>query len=168
MLRAKERMNTPKTIYTFKIEPCGGVYRALLDHALKTCPYFLLALQHVTIPKGGNARAAEGHFSRYLIKNEMRSEWPGTQLLAGYADVYTYAFTPESNRSIQDKTRNLFDWLYPDFLEDLSLLRHDYSPWLVSITHEKDVWLKLSKEEYAQLISEVPQIKDMLVANYLQ
>jgi len=161
-------MNTARTIHTFTSEPRGGVYRALLDHALKTCPYYLLALQHVTIPKGENSRAVEGHFSPYLLKKEMRSEWPGTILAAGYADVYTYAFTQASNRAIQERTQNLFDWRYPHFLEDHSLLRSDFSPWLVSITHEEYAYLNLSKEEYAQLVREVPQVNNMLVKEYVQ
>jgi len=48
------------------------------------------------------------------------------------------------------------------------LLRSDFSPWLVSITHEEYAYLNLSKEEYAQLVREVPQVNNMLVKEYVQ
>jgi hypothetical protein len=50
----------------------------------------------------------------------------------------------------------LDDWVVPGLPEDLALLRKDQTPWLASISHEHDAWLKLYDDEAEVLRADCP------------
>ncbi len=77
--------------------------------------------------------------------------WPGTELIEGVADLYVYSAFEESQKVILEFSKRLTDWSLPMLPEDLCFLRQDASPILTSISHEKDFFLTLSKNEKAEI-----------------
>jgi len=52
----------------------------------------------------------------------------------------------------------LYDWVQPSLPEDLCLLRPDETPWLVTISHERDAYLVLDAKEHVELVREIPEL----------
>ena len=74
----------------------------------------------------------------FLLKEDYVSKWPGTELLTEKAKLYKYSLNNRSIEILSDINR-LFDWLQPEFPEDLTFYRKDKIIF-VSISHEKDSW----------------------------
>ena len=139
-------------------EPKGDTYRRLLVSSLEYCNVFLL------VDRGYPEfdESAKGLLERlqpFLIGRTEESEWPGTKLLNSTATVHRFRLTPESVTVLGDATDRLYSWEQPELPEDLSLIRFDGSPWLVTIAHERDSYLTLSPEEKAQLLIEIPDLR---------
>jgi hypothetical protein len=83
----------------------------------------------------------------FLIKEEETDEWFGTKLLGDKAWVYTFRLCPEAITLVAEASLALFSWLQPDLPEDLCFVRFDGTPWLVSISHERDGYFLISDAE---------------------
>ena len=70
-----------------------------------------------------------------------------------------YDFVDGSADILVKAADGLFDWLEPRLPEDLCLLRSDGSPWLVTITHERDAYFVMSREEGLLLTSHIPSLR---------
>jgi hypothetical protein len=85
--------------------------------------------------------------SSFRISDSMESEWPGTRLYDHQARVLRYRFDRDSLAVLLSLSDNFASWEQPDLPEDLCLIRKSQEPFLVSIVHEKDVYLVLSDLE---------------------
>lgn len=149
-----------RIIWNLAEEPTGEVLHQLLEYALTQCKQFLLVTQETELKESGIQVLK--NLEPFLLQKSEESQWPGTLLCgegAGGATVYQYKYCPESAAIIKGVARGLYDWLGPDLPEDLCLMRSDGSPWLVTISHEKDAYLELSVEEKDDLIAKVPGLK---------
>ncbi|MGH2759978.1 MAG: hypothetical protein ACRDKJ_10510 [Actinomycetota bacterium] len=101
----------------------------------------------------------------FLLERRESQRWPGTELLEETATVYRFDANEQMVDLMSELAVPLFDWCQPTLPEDLSLLRDDETEWLVSITHERDAYLKLTLEEHEVIVAEYPQLADLLVLN---
>lgn len=124
-----------------RVEPREGAYRALLDAGLSVCDRFLLVVRERSwLSEAGQKVLCA--LSPSLINEAKRSEWPGTVLLSGQAEVLTYEYTPATLEVLASAVEGLYEWVAP-FPEDLCLLSGD-DAWLVSIAHERDAYIRVS------------------------
>ena len=86
------------------------------------------------------------------------TEWPGTKLLEGTAELHIFAVTPLSIKVIMNAVDNLYDWLGPKYPEDLCFIAHDGGHSLITISHEQKAWLCLDENLYNVALKLMPQI----------
>jgi hypothetical protein len=85
-----------------------------------------------------NARRALARLQPLLIAAEAREEWPGTRRVGHTAIVHCYRFTAAVRAILRGETRRLYAWAQPHLSEDLALLAPDATPWLTTISHERN------------------------------
>jgi len=141
--------------YSITDEPKGEVYKDLIKGSLKYCDRFQLVIRS-TINMEDTCRRALERLQPFLTKKTQQSEWPGTQLLSGTADVYYFHLTPESAVILTETAEGLYSWQQPELPEDLCLITPKGNPWLITISHEKDGYLKLSEVDKKSLTTLVP------------
>lgn len=139
-------------------EPRGNTYRRLIDYSLRYCHSFLLVVGP-SIPINETGRRVLTSLEPFLLSQTESSEWPGTRLLDGVARVYRFTLSSESATILAQVADSLFSWVQPNLPEDLCLNRCDGSPFLVTISHEKDAYLQLTPEEASVLIAGVPGLE---------
>lgn len=93
-----------------------------------------------------------------LIENKKVSEWPGTKLLDGTAELYKYKLDAISKATLIEIGCGLFDWIQPSMPEDLSFLYQNGQNCLTSISHEKDAWLSINDNEYLDVVKKLDGI----------
>jgi hypothetical protein len=145
-------------IYNLTDEPSGPVYRRLLEISTAYCGTFLLVKRH-TIAMDETAESALEALRPFIKEVHESSEWPGTQLLGGTATVYQYHLSEKAVVLLGEMAQGLFSWVQPYLPEDLCLLRANGEPWIVSISHESDGYLKLSASEKEALTQKVPDLR---------
>lgn len=139
-------------IYDLTREPMGDDYRRLIHVSLIYCDSFLLVMRP-SLAISDSCVAVMNCLSPYLLGKSEESEWPGTKLLDDEkATVYKYRLTRESAKILSEITDRLYLWIQPNLPEDLALLRKSGEPWLVSISHEKDGYLRISTDEEQDLL----------------
>jgi hypothetical protein len=163
-----------RKIYNFLEEPTFRKYRILIDYSTRYCDTFLLVIQD---PDWFELSAWDmlSRLGPFLKEKFLSLEWPGTILGNGdisksdHGDntstgptIYKYYLNKETAEILKNATHGLYSWIQPNLPEDLSLLRPDGSPWLVSITHERDGYLELSTDEKEQLFEALPEIASIL------
>ena len=150
-----------RLIFDILEEPKGEIYQGLLDYAIAYCETALLVVGHHS-----KFSTAGQHVLQALspfLKHEVEShEWPGTRMLWDTALVLQYQYGPELATILKGAADRLYSWQQPDLPEDLSLLRQDGEPWLVTIAHENDSYLKLSREELEHLFEALPAFRSMV------
>lgn len=144
-----------KAVYDLVIEPQYNCYRQLILHALGWCSSFQIVVRH-NLPTGLGVTQLLDKLRFFLISKSEEHEWPGTRLLDETATVYRYRFCRESASIMVEVAERLFAWIQPNLPEDLCLLRFDGSPWLVTIAHESDGYLILTRKELRNLVSTIP------------
>jgi len=72
--------------------------------------------------------------------------------------VHEIAFDGDVAHALGSAAHNLFQWQQPALPEDLCLLRADGSPWLTTISHERDAYLSLTDPELDQLSRRCPDL----------
>jgi hypothetical protein len=103
-------------------------------------------------------------FLPFVVSQSRRSKWPGTELLAGQqATVYEFLLCAQSIQLLFSVSRNVFDWVHPDLPEDICFLDQNGGAWFVSITHERDAYLQVSREQYTSLRADCPELTLRLV-----
>jgi hypothetical protein len=127
-------------------EPIGTEYRDLLE-ALSPVVDRALVVVRRSVPLGEKGDAKLASMLPWLIGEHERTQWPGTLLIGGTADVREYRADIACLRLLGELVPGLYSWQQPDAPEDLCLLRRDTSPILVSTAHERDSYLELSPAE---------------------
>lgn len=111
----------------------------------------------------GRAKSCEaflGELSPWICVTAARAEWPGTRLVDNLADVVVFELCTESLTILFRHSCGLYSWIQPELPEDLCILRHDSSPILATISHERDGWLSLLPSELEQLRVAVPSFEE--------
>lgn len=147
-----------KLSYTLLGELSGNKYHKLLNYAIADCSYALLVLRDSRELDSGAIRFIK-RLSPFLYKEERTTEWPGTILFNHEATVFQYYFMDEFVAILNQSVSSLYEWQQPGFPEDLCLLRKDGSPWFVTISHEKDSYFLLLKDELIRLLSAFPDLQ---------
>jgi hypothetical protein len=145
-----------RRVYDVISEPRGETYRRLLTVARTRTNTFTLVVRSFDTLR----ETAQGVLDRLngsLVKSGEEEEWPGTRLLRGTATIRRYSVNDLTIATLSTAVEGLFDWLEPDYPEDLSFYR-EAEPWLVTISHERDAYLTLSYEEAEQLRKQIPQL----------
>ncbi len=143
------------TIYRFTGAVCGDDYHSLLDYAFTKCAFASLVVRRRS-DLGVTATRLLGDLSEHIENVKEQSEWPGTKLMSATAEVYCIRLSAEVVNRLKAEANCLHNWIVPDLPEDLALLREDQTPWLASIGHEHDAWLKLNDDEAATLRADSP------------
>jgi len=141
-------------MYDILEEPTGDVFRRLLEYGAKCCSHILL-VSRPTLSFGANAHQTLTALEPHLEWMKELSSWPGTVLFGQTASVRCYRLNPDVVRTVGGAAIGLYDWRQPNLPEDLSLVRADGRPWLVSIAHERDAYLDISPDELTSVMSEV-------------
>jgi hypothetical protein len=87
------------------------------------------------------------------------SEWPGTKLLRGTARLLRYSLLADSGSILARLVSGLYDWRQPSMPEDLCLIRQSGEPWLVTISHERDAYLRMESDEWGSLVAEISGLR---------
>jgi len=131
-------------------EPVGVDYDALLDCALTQCATLVLMLRR----EGSEAAA-------HSVLDELAPHLVGTADTA-MGTVNRYALNQESAGTLKRAARGLYAWRHPALPRNLSLLRPDGSPWLVTIAAERLGYLELAPFEKLLLGRAAPGIAAVL------
>ncbi len=140
-----------RTVYRIAEEPSGDAYRRLVAFCSRHASEMLLVVRQVKdleAPGQSTVRSLEGSGATWVDA----SEWPGTRLTrGGSARVYHIPINRDSIARIANTVDSLYAWLSPEQPEDLCFMRADGEDILASISHERDAYLTLSDQEYAEL-----------------
>ena len=144
-----------RTVYNLLADVKGNTYVRLLQEALNACGSFILVIRP-SLDLIDSGHGVLNKLRPFLISEEEKSEWPGTQLLDGTAQVNSYELTLLAAEVLTEVASGLFSWTQPELPEDLCLFRADGEPWLVTIAHEEDGFMVLSADETRALTSRIP------------
>lgn len=134
-------------IYNLVDDLTQNQYHRLLEFASNYCDTFQLVIRE-TIGLDESAEQILKSLKPFLIKESAESEWLGTRLTDGSkAGVFLFTFSSETISLLKSASYSLFSWIQPKLPEDISLIRSDGKPFLVSISHEADGYLLLSSQE---------------------
>ncbi len=135
----------------------------LLEYSLGVCSHLLLVERHEEDALGEEGHRILAKLAPFLDSEQESNAWPGTVLHGPKAIVRRYRWVTESRDILAEGPLSLEQWRHPDRLEDPCLLRISGEPWLVTISLEEDVYMKLSEQEYADLVASVPHVRRILV-----
>lgn len=155
-----------KTQYTVRRVIEGAQLRELLQEiAPRFCRRYLLVVRP-SLGTSETLRAFLSQLAPSILSRRQASEWPGTQLLDGeLADVYEGDLSHHATETLAAAAGSLLDFQQPSLPEDLSLLREDGSPWLITCAHEGDIYLELSEQEHQELQPIAPWFARLLRAD---
>lgn len=143
---------TEKRIFAPKSSLTTEMYHRVLRFSPQVCSKFVLVIRP-DIPLSPLGQSVLTDLQPHLIRREEASRWPGTALLKGSASVLYFGLNPNTLSVITSNAPHPFAWCQPSLPEDLSLLRADESPWLVTTAHEHDLYFSLTDEERASLVA---------------
>lgn len=124
----------------------------LVTYAVQACRQFALVAAEY---REDEAMEVLHDLMPYLVMAETVSAWPGTIKLDGETRrMLKFRIEPAViSMLVEDIMPVLFLPAPP--IEDLGMLRADGRPYLVMITHEQDVFLKLESQELGMLASAI-------------
>lgn len=144
-----------RTRYTFLAEPCGDIYRDLIDALAHYCRAATLVVRgHARLNAKG--RAVLDALAPYLLEVRQAHSWPGTVLFDETADVYRYQINRSSVSILKHSAPRLFAWLQPDRPEDLCMYQPTGEAILVTIAHERDGYIQCTDDALRFLVDQVP------------
>lgn len=135
-------------IYDIKNQESHYSYDDLLELARKYCKEFILVIRSdLSMKAGENAEKILNELKPHLIYEDYSNSWPGTEIL-GYAEINYYNLNTETIDILKKYSWGLLSWILPALPEDLCFFKDHNTPWLVSITHEREFYfVNPSKEE---------------------
>ncbi len=125
-------------------------YGCILDYASTVCGSLSLVVRTSLMLSASGYLVLE-KLNPFLVEISEVNKWPGTILLGGTASLYKFAYNRESGTLLKEVASNVFDWIQPDFPEDLCLYRPDGSVWLTTISHERDAYLSVTSIETEEI-----------------
>jgi hypothetical protein len=147
----------------FVREPKNEIYRDLLKFALQSCREGSLVVHPLRkLDESGQDFLRE--MKDNLIQVSNAKSWPGTVLHGSGPGVklYRFKYNSSSAKILATTANTLFEWVQPHLPEDLCLIRIDGSPFLTTIAHERDAYLKLKEEERQFMDRSYPNISIIL------
>lgn len=117
----------------------------LVEYAAPACRQFTVV---VAQDRENEATGILHDLMPYLVISKTVSAWPGTIKLDGEVRrMLKYSAEPTAIRKlVEDLMPVLFS--SDPVIEDLAMLRADGRPFLIMITHEQEVFLKLEPQDY--------------------
>ena len=144
-------------IYNFTKKPEQDIYHDILYIAQKLCSFFVLVIRK-DIGCGEKICELQNTLKPFLIRSYESKEWPGTILLDDCACVYEYKLCDDTAIILRNNAKSLFEWQQPEFPEDLCFMRKAGKPWLISISHENDAYVQMTKKEYQYIAEHAPNL----------
>ena len=156
-----------REIFDVVSEPRHETYRQLIRTAMQWCSQFLF----VDVPSpnfgendsqfGSRAKALTADLLEHLIDVQRAKSWPGSTIgekdgVDTYARLYRFRLDARSVEILSRATDHLYAWRQPTLPGDLSLLRMDGEPWLVTMASDDDAYLRLTLEEAERVLERVP------------
>lgn len=151
-------------IYSIRHVVDETLYRKILDCCVQFCTKLVLVGRDHHSADSEMLSTTLAKLKPFLEKEENATEWPGTELFDETGIVRTYIFDKEMVNRLGTINSRLYDWIAPDYPEDLSLLRKDGTPFFVSISHEKDCYFKISLEALDSIVKMDTTLGSLLVA----
>lgn len=148
--------------YELLEEPRGTTYRKLLSAALVRCDHVLLVVRK-TIALGSSGTSLLDRLEQHLISRADQNEWPGTRLSDSTAQVLRYRLTPDSLTVLAEESEGLFAWCQPERPEDPCFMRADATPWLYTVSHEREAFLRIDQDEWSEVTTSIPELRLSLV-----
>ena len=121
---------------------------------IENCSMFSLVLRE-EVKLNSSGLDFVKRFDPFLIKIERISQWPGTILTDGLADVFYYRLTQDS-LNLLDSLESLLILEAPFSLEDICFYIGN-EPFLVTISHEKDLYFHVNECELPLLKQKLAQ-----------
>ena len=144
--------------YVFAAEPGGLNYMQLIDACCALGTKMSVVVRDPKATQGLPIERTLRRLSEFRSGDALVREWPGTILLADYARIYWHTVGPGLAECLQELASNLFEWVHPEFPEDVCFYRADDSPILVTISHEKEAYLLLKDADLRVLRARTPQL----------
>jgi hypothetical protein len=143
-------------------EPRGSIYRSLIRAAAGIGSWALVVVRDGPpgLTKAGEAVLTE--LQRWQRGVSRRAEWPGTRLLGDCATVYEFELAYPCVEFLCEAVSGLYEWQQPERPEDLCILRSDDEPVLVTIAHEHDGYLQVSRDELEVILADAPALASVL------
>lgn len=126
------------------LEKLAKKYVSFIDN----CSSFSLVLRE-EVKLNSSGEEFVNSLESFLLKTEVKSEWPGTILTDGKANVFYYRLNNDSLK-ILCQLNSLFDLVAPSFLEDICFYKNN-EPFLITISHEKDLYFQINKADIVML-----------------
>jgi hypothetical protein len=146
-------------IFTWYIdEPRGETYRSLLRYMQVQ----VLADEFILVTEEDEEVLAEclstvHRISRFTNNSVLSKSWPGNPS-GTRSRVYRFRFNRESSELLGKLVDGIFDWKYPGKPEDFSLILAGRER-LVSVTHERMCWLRMTESELHNMTEKVPTLR---------
>lgn len=145
-------------------EPRGDVYRDLIRIAPRWADRGGLVFQNLgdaTYPSRMDCVLEP--LRDDILSRRAVTEWPGTQLFSGEeVELVEFRLVPECLEYLSRIARGLYSWEFPALPEDLHFMRHDGTPWLGSIAHERDAYFVIDETEQSELVQALPWLDGRL------
>ncbi|QOX77503.1 hypothetical protein FY034_00610 [Trichlorobacter lovleyi] len=104
------------------------------------------------------AQEVEKRLRPYLIKEELTNEWPGTKICAPPEEtIRFYRITNDTIKVLRTVT-SVYDWLAPDYPEDLAFYNKECCPLFGSVAHEHLSFLFGNDSIVATAKKKIPEI----------
>ena len=135
-------------------------YFSILDYGVSCAGTFTL-VERSELALSDDAKHVLRELEPHLISLAMVTEWPGTRLHGpGAAKLRRYRLVNDS-ATILRAAAGLYAWVQPALPEDLSLWAGD-EPWLVTISLERDAYMRLTDVVRDGLLKFIPSLLDAL------
>jgi hypothetical protein len=110
---------------------------------------------------GSRAKALTADLLEHLIDVQRVKSWPGSTIgekdgVDTYARLYRFRLDARAVEILSRATDHLYAWRQPTLPGDLSLLRSDGEPWLVTLASDEDAYMQLTLEEAERVLEKVP------------
>ncbi|MEW5883895.1 MAG: hypothetical protein AB1725_06700 [Armatimonadota bacterium] len=97
--------------------------------------------------------------SPYIEASSYLNEWSGTKLIGHAARVYRLRIADGLIDYLRRLGRPIYNYLEPEMLEDPCITRADGSEFFTAISHERDSYFMLSRDEKGELAREIPALR---------
>jgi hypothetical protein len=137
---------TERARYFFRSEPAGESLEQLIALGRAICSTFVFIVRDAS-DLSTELKPLLSSLDGLILHQREQTSWPGTEY-SGEAIVLEVALNELTAAIIRSSIVHLYDDLtHSAPLEDLSLIRPDGEPWLVSTSHEREAYLVLSVAE---------------------
>jgi hypothetical protein len=123
----------------FTNEPRGATYSRLIDIAQTQCTRFSLVWRNDRRNKRHQSELGR-RLKPFVLSDIITNEWPGTWTFPYAHNLCTYELSQETATALK-MVEGLYDWLAPDFPEDLAFYVEKGEVWLTSVAHECMGWM---------------------------
>lgn len=147
--------------FALKRELRGTLYREVLRYGLNFCTEGVLLVRPYYSCSESARRVIE-RLSAFPSSNKEMLPWSGAQLFDSGAEVKRFLYCQETLEVLLEVSKKIFDWEQPSLPEDLTLIRPDGSDWLVAMSHSRQAFLSLSREERLDIVHAIPRINTII------